>query len=82
MSGLLRAAGIGDLERVQRLVAEGADVKETYMYGFTPFLQATCQGDIPMMHWLLTEGGSSLVKQTQYRMSALLLAAYAGKLQR
>jgi hypothetical protein len=72
---LLDAARNGDLESVIRLVAEGADVKESNRYGFTPFMRAAWHGHIPIMHWLLTEGGSSLTEQSTIRTTALLLAA-------
>jgi ankyrin repeat protein len=73
MSALMLAVEEGDLESVKRLVAEGADVKEAFVGGYTPFLLAACQGHIPIMHWLLTEGGSSLTEKTTCYVSALLL---------
>jgi ankyrin repeat protein len=75
MLGLLDAVRVGDLERVKRLVKEGADVKETNFEGYTPFLYAAVFGRIPIMHWLLTEGDSSLTELTIHRNSALMLAA-------
>jgi hypothetical protein len=72
---LLDAAQNGDRETVKCLVAEGADVKESNRYGFTPFMRAAWHGHIPIMHWLLTEGGSTLTEQSTIRTTALLLAA-------
>jgi ankyrin repeat protein len=58
MSALTAAVAKGDLECVKRL---GADVKKSNAHGgFTPFICAATKGKIPIMHWLLTEGGSSL----------------------
>jgi ankyrin repeat protein len=68
----------GDLERVQRLVAEGADVKEREGNGYTPFLYAALNCRIPIMQRLLTEGGSSLAEKSVSGNSALLLAADGG----
>jgi hypothetical protein len=77
-SALVNAVERNDLESVKRLVAEGADVKERIRYGFTPFLLAAGNAHIPIMHWLLTEGGSSLAERTEDGVSALLQAAYLG----
>jgi hypothetical protein len=41
MSALLLAVQRCDLESVKRLVAEGADVKKTILWGYTPFIRAT-----------------------------------------
>jgi hypothetical protein len=79
MSALVSAVERNDLQSVKRLVAEGADVKETTAYGFTPFLRAAGNAQIPIMHWLLTEGGSSLAERSEDGVSALLQAAYNGK---
>jgi hypothetical protein len=73
----MAAVDEGNLESVKRLVAEGADVKGTF-HGYTPFLWAATQGHIPIMHWLLTEGGSSLAEHNLATRSALLLAALSG----
>jgi ankyrin repeat protein len=58
MSALEDAIREGDLPKVKRLVAEGADVAEANVHGFTALLEAALYGHIPIMHWLLTEGGS------------------------
>jgi ankyrin repeat protein len=64
-----------DLERVKRLVAEGADVKERDGFDLTVFLRACNRCNIPIMHWLLTEGGSSVAEQAEHGQNAFLLAA-------
>jgi ankyrin repeat protein len=68
----------GDLERVKRLVAEGADVAEANVHGDTVLLWAAYRGRIPIMHWLLNEGGSSLSEKSIEGASALSLAAMNG----
>jgi ankyrin repeat protein len=68
----------GDLGSVKRLVVEGLDVKERNSYGVTPFLRAAEQGNIPIMHWLLTEGGSNLDEKGARGARALLIAAIGG----
>jgi hypothetical protein len=75
----LDAARDDDLEKLKRLIAEGADLAEADDYGFTELLQAAVYGRIPIMHWLLTEGGSSLTEQTIYGTRALSLAARSGR---
>jgi ankyrin repeat protein len=80
MSALLDAVRDGGLKRIQRLIAEGADVQERDPTGFTPFLWAAYNGNMPIMHWLLTEGGSSLAERTVTSgASALLLAASSAR---
>jgi hypothetical protein len=77
MTALVDAVDRGDLEGVKRLVGEGADIKER-LYGETALLRAAVSGNIPIMHWLLTEGGSSLDEQAVHGGHALSIAAYFG----
>jgi ankyrin repeat protein len=73
---LMAAIETGDLENVKRLIGEGADVKEWDDFGYTPLLETAVHGHLPIMHWMLTEGGSSLAEQTVgCGASALLVAA-------
>jgi hypothetical protein len=44
-------------------------------YGYTLFSRTARHGRRPIMHWLLTKGGSSLAERTFCGESALLLAA-------
>jgi hypothetical protein len=74
MADLMFAVRTGELDRVKRLVAKGFDVKEN-CNGGTVLLYAAHHGHIPIMHWLLTEGGSSLAERSTDGKSALLLAA-------
>jgi ankyrin repeat protein len=78
MSALFVAISKGDLESVKRLVAEGADPKQTNATGLTALLWAANYGRIPIMHWLLTEGGSSLAEKASDGGSALSCAALGG----
>jgi hypothetical protein len=79
MSGLFDAVRRGDLGNVQRLVAEGADVKKTDSNGLTPLLQAAKYGYISIMSWLLAEGGSSIAEKTNSGTTALIIAASLGR---
>jgi ankyrin repeat protein len=79
MAALMDAVDKGDLESVKRLVVEGSDVKERHIFGYTPLLYAALRGKIPIMHWLLTEGGSSLVEKDERGAQALLIAASMGR---
>jgi hypothetical protein len=79
MSNLWAAVQQRDLESVKRLVAEGADVKETKSRGFTPLLFAVIHGHIPIIQCLLNEGGSNLDERTLLDgASVLVLAARYG----
>jgi hypothetical protein len=62
---------------VKRLVTDGVHIKESH--GYTAFLHVVGQGNIPIMHWLLTEGGSSLVEKYLYGAHALLYTARMGR---
>jgi ankyrin repeat protein len=64
-----------DLEEVKQLVAEGADVAEADNLGYTALLEAARFGNKRIMHWLLTEGGSSLTERTLHGRHALMIAA-------
>jgi hypothetical protein len=75
MSALMDAIRNGDLEKVKALVAEGADTAERNLNGYTAFLQAAYYGHIPIIHWLLTEGGSSLTEKDILDTPALMVAA-------
>jgi ankyrin repeat protein len=66
------------MESVKRLVAKGADVSEINLYSCTPLLRAAEFGHIPIMHWLLTEGGSNLAERDILGSNALLVAAPLG----
>jgi ankyrin repeat protein len=79
MSALMKAVKEGDLEKLKRLVADGADVAEVDASGYTALLEAAYYGRIPIMHWLLNEGGSSLAETNIEGMSALLLTALTGR---
>jgi hypothetical protein len=75
---LLDAVNEGDLEKLKRLVAEGAYVAEADIHGYTALLHAAFFGHIPIMHWLLTEGGSSLTEKDIHGTPALMIAAIMG----
>jgi ankyrin repeat protein len=47
--------------------------------GYTAVSESALYGHIPIMHWLLTEGGSSLAEQTIRGTHALLLTAPSGQ---
>jgi hypothetical protein len=78
MAGLLEAAGKGDLSRVQRLVAEGADVKRENALGWTALLRAAFAGHLDTVRWLLFSGGSSILEMDGNGNNSLLLSAFNG----
>jgi hypothetical protein len=78
MSALWDAVRENDIEELKRLIVEGADVAEANVHGFTALLKAACYGRVPIMHWLLTEGGASLVEESMHGERALTVAALNG----
>jgi hypothetical protein len=78
MSALEDAIFEGNLEKVKRLVAEGTDGNEADAHGFTALPHAALYGLIPIMDWLLNEGGSSLTEKDINGASASLLCAFMG----
>jgi hypothetical protein len=74
-AALMDAIPKGDLAKVKQSVAEGADVAEKNIHGYTALLWAAFFGHIPIMHWLLTEGGSSLSEKDTRGGPALIVAA-------
>jgi hypothetical protein len=79
MSALWDAVRENDLEELKRLIAEGVDVAEANLLGFTALLKAAGYGRLPIMHWLLTEGGPSLVEESMQGRHALAIAALNGR---
>jgi hypothetical protein len=75
MSALMDAIRNGDLAKVKALVVEGADTAERNLNGYSAFLQAAYYGHIPIIHWLLTEGGSKLTEKDVLDTPALIVAA-------
>jgi ankyrin repeat protein len=67
---------VGNLEKVKRLVAEGADVADSNNYdGYTALLAAAHFGHKLIMHWLLTEGGSDVNEKDKRRSPIFEVAA-------
>jgi ankyrin repeat protein len=60
MSGLLDAAYRGDIARMERLLAEGADITERDESGWGVLLWASLNDQYPAMRWLLAEAGASM----------------------
>jgi hypothetical protein len=75
----MKAVKEGDLEKLKRLVADGADVAEVDASGYTALLEAAYYGRIPIMDWFLNEGGSSLAEKNIEGMSAFLVTALMGR---
>jgi ankyrin repeat protein len=53
-------------------------MKESNVNFITPFLWAAFHGQIPIMHWLLTEGGANLAEQTTGGANAFEVAVRGG----
>ena len=80
-STLYQAAEDGDLERVNSLLAEGADKDETFgSYRITPLLAASCNGHLPIVQ-LLVEQGAVMEKTDKDGRSPFYVACREGQLQ-
>ncbi len=71
------AAAGGDLERVQRLVVDGADVNSAGADGDTPLIVATLAGHGDVVNYLL-QRGADIGARNAHGLTALHAAAYAG----
>jgi hypothetical protein len=78
MSALCDAIIENDLERVKRLVAKGANARRPGRGGLPAIFVAAEGGHIPIMHWLLTKGGSRLWEPTRTGANVLSCAASNG----
>jgi hypothetical protein len=75
MSALMDAIRNGDIAKVEGVVVEGANTAERSINGYTAFLQAAYYGHIPIIHWLLTEGASSLAEYATNTSTHALMVA-------
>src|SRR6185503_5467228 len=66
-----------DLEKVRRLVENGADINSKDEYGQTALMNAAHRGQFDLVR-LLLEKGADLNTTAKYNLSALLLALIAG----
>jgi ankyrin repeat protein len=60
MSGLLKAARVGDLDKMQRLIDGGASVHEVNRAGRNALMCAVIYDHTPVVHWLLKEGDARI----------------------
>jgi ankyrin repeat protein len=79
MSGLLLAARVGDLAKVQRLVSEGANVHEVDRKGETVLKIAVINRHIPVVKWLLGMGRARISDVSAFGTTALAYAARRGQ---
>jgi ankyrin repeat protein len=63
----------GNLERVQKLITEGADINALDRHGQTALMNATMHGNIEVVRVLL-EHGAELNNTAKYNLTALMLA--------
>jgi ankyrin repeat protein len=66
-----------DLEKVRRLVENGADINSKDQYGQTALMNAAHRGQVELVH-LLIENGADLNITAKYNLSALMLSLIAG----
>lgn len=80
MTEFLEAAGNGDIERVEQLLADGANYLERDSLGFTALLKSAYFGQKAMFEYLLDKGLGTLSEQTSFGENAVLTCAYQGHL--
>jgi hypothetical protein len=78
MSGLLEAARLGDLAKVQRLVGEGANVREVDRNGNSALLSAVMHAHSSVAKWLLKTGRARISEVNHNGFTALSIAATSG----
>ena len=66
-----------DLERVRRLVENGADINSKDQYGQTALMNAAHRGQVGLVR-LLLEKGAELDITAKYNLSALMLSLIGG----
>jgi ankyrin repeat protein len=74
MSGLLDAARVGDLAKMQRLIGRGASVHEVDGMGENVLMRAIDGDHAPIVHWLLKEGGARISDVDREGWTALSMA--------
>jgi ankyrin repeat protein len=79
MSGLLDAARVGDLVRMQRLIREGASIHEVDTGRMNALFYATLRGHTPIMHWALKEGGARTSDVDRHGRTVLSMAIVFGR---
>ena len=74
---LLESAKLGDLARVQQLIASGASVNASDRRGFTPLMWASAGGSVAVAKQLL-DGGAAVDARSNDGFTALMLASANG----
>jgi ankyrin repeat protein len=74
---LLESAKLGDLARVQQLIASGASVSASDRRGFTPLMWASASGSVAVAK-LLLDGGAAVDARSNDGLTALMLASANG----
>jgi ankyrin repeat protein len=79
MSEIMKAARDDDLDKMQRLIAEGASVHEVdQVTGGNVLMYAAYSGNAPVLFWLLKEGGARISDVNAMGWTALSIAANRG----
>jgi hypothetical protein len=77
---LIEASRIGDIEKVKKLLKEGADVNAKNGYDATPLHLASLHGHVEIVK-LLIENGADVNAKSSYDVTPLHFAAYYGHIQ-
>ena len=77
---LIRASMMGDLQKVERLIKEGANVNAKFRDGFTALMMASMTNR-PAIAGLLLRTGANVDAKTSHGVTALMLASGKGNIE-
>ncbi|MCB9228586.1 MAG: ankyrin repeat domain-containing protein [Deltaproteobacteria bacterium] len=80
-SPLIKAASQGNLEEVQRLIEEGADIDEVDSIGRNSLEWAVCGGHLSVVRYFICDRRADIRQTDQYNQSLLHKAARQGDLE-
>jgi hypothetical protein len=75
---LWQIAGSGNVERLEQILAQGADVNAGDRTGVTPLMRAAYHGELPMVRALI-EHGADLDAKDSGGLTALMMAKHSGR---
>ena len=75
---LWQIAGTGNVERLQQILAQGADLNAGDRTGVTPLMRAAYHGELPMVRALI-QNGADLDAKDSGGLTALMMAKHSGR---
>ncbi len=75
---LWQIAGTGNVERLEQILAQGADLNAGDRTGVTPLMRAAYHGELPMVRALI-QNGADLEAKDSGGLTALMMAKHSGR---